>query len=74
MNEVRKYNIKVSNFAPAAIETEWAQKAGIELPGDIKFLQPEDVAKVAQLIIEAPADLSIWNIDFIAMQHSIDPM
>ena len=74
MNEVRKYNIKVSNFAPAAIETEWAQKAGIDLPQDLKFLQPEDVAKVAQLIIEAPADLSIWNIDFIAMQHTIDPM
>jgi NADP-dependent 3-hydroxy acid dehydrogenase YdfG len=74
MNEVNKYGIKVSIFAPAAIRTPWAEKAGISLPQDIRFLEAEDVARVVQMIIETPEHVNLWNLDMISREQTIDPI
>jgi len=74
MNEVNKYGIKVSILAPAAIDTPWAEKAGITLSKDIRFLAPEDVARAAQCLIETAEHVNIWNLDLISREQSIDPI
>jgi NADP-dependent 3-hydroxy acid dehydrogenase YdfG len=74
MNEVGKYGIKVSILAPAAIDTPWAQKAGITLSKDIRFLAPEDVARAAQCLIETAEHVNMWNLDLISREQSIDPI
>jgi NADP-dependent 3-hydroxy acid dehydrogenase YdfG len=74
MNEVSKYGIKVSIFAPAAIRTPWAEKAGIALSTDIRFLEAEDVARVVQLLIETAEHVNVWNLDVISRDQTIDPI
>ncbi len=74
MNEVSKYGIKVSIFAPAAIRTPWAEKAGISLSKDIRFLEAEDVARVVQLLIETAEHVNVWNLDVISRDQTIDPI
>ncbi len=74
MNEVNKYGIKVSILAPAAIDTPWAEKAGITLSKDIRFLAPEDVARAAQCLIETAEHVNMWNLDLISREQSIDPI
>ena len=74
MNEVNRYGIKVSILAPAAIRTPWAEKAGITLPGDIHFLEAEDVARAAQCLIETAEHVNLWNLDLISREQSIDPI
>jgi NADP-dependent 3-hydroxy acid dehydrogenase YdfG len=74
MNEVSKYGIRVSILAPAAIQTPWAEKAGITLPTDIHFLGPEDVARAAQCLIETAEHVNFWNLDLISREQSIDPI
>ncbi len=73
LNEVRKHGIKVSILAPAAIQTEWAEKAGVELPSDTRFLKPMDLAKAVQVLIETPPHVDIWNLDMISSEQVIDP-
>ena len=74
MNEVNKYGIRVSILAPAAIDTPWAEKAGITLSKDIRFLAPEDVARAAQCLIETAEHVNMWNLDLISREQSIDPI
>jgi NAD(P)-dependent dehydrogenase (short-subunit alcohol dehydrogenase family) len=74
MNEVNKHGIKVSILAPAAIRTPWAEKVGIALPGDIRFLEAEDVARAAQCLIETAEHVNLWNLDLISREQSIDPI
>lgn len=74
MNEVSKYGIRVSIFAPAAIRTPWAEKAGISLSKDIRFLEAEDVARVVQLLIETAEHVNVWNLDVISRDQTIDPI
>jgi len=74
MNEVNRYGIRVSILAPAAIRTAWAEKAGIELPDDVRFLDAGEVARMAQCLIDTPEHLNVWNMDFISLQQIIDPI
>jgi len=74
MNEVSKYGIKVSIFAPAAIRTPWAEKAGITLAKDIRLLEAEDVARVVQVLIEMAEHVNVWNLDVISREQTIDPI
>ncbi len=74
LNEVRKYGIKVSILAPAAINTPWAEKAGVTLDKNVKFLEPEDLARAVELLVETPSHVDIWNIDIIATDQVIDPL
>jgi NADP-dependent 3-hydroxy acid dehydrogenase YdfG len=74
MNEVNKYGIKVSILAPAAIDTPWAEKAGITLSKDIRFLGAQDVARAAQCLIETAEHVNMWNLDLISREQSIDPI
>jgi 3-oxoacyl-[acyl-carrier protein] reductase len=74
MNEVNRHGIKVSILAPAAIQTPWAEKAGISLPQDIHFLEAEDVARAAQCLIETAEHVNLWNLDLISREQSIDPI
>jgi NADP-dependent 3-hydroxy acid dehydrogenase YdfG len=74
MNEVNKYGIRVSILAPAAIRTSWAEKAGITLSRDVRFLQAEDVARAAQCLIETAEQVNLWNLDLISREQTIDPI
>jgi short-subunit dehydrogenase len=74
MNEVKKYGIRVSILAPAAIQTHWAEKAGITLSKDIRFLEAGDVARAAQYLIETPEQVNVWNLDLISSEQTIDPI
>lgn len=74
MNEVSKYGIKVSIFAPASIRTPWAEKAGISLTKDIRLLDAEDVARVVQLLIETAEHVNVWNLDVMSREQTIDPI
>ena len=74
MNEVSTYGIKVSIFAPAAINTAWAEKAGITLPDDVNFLTPEDAARTVQFMIEAAEHVNVWNLDLMSREQTIDPI
>lgn len=74
MNEVSRYGIKVSILAPAAIRTPWAEKAGISLPREVRFLQAEEVARMAQLLIETAEHVNVWNLDLISTGQIIDPI
>ncbi len=73
-NEVKKYGIKVSIFGPAMIDTQWAQKAGIEKPfAGGKILEAEDAAQVIEQLIATPDHYTVWNIDLIALAQTLDP-
>jgi NADP-dependent 3-hydroxy acid dehydrogenase YdfG len=74
MNEVKKYGIRVSILAPAAIQTHWAEKAGITLSKDVRFLEAGDVARAAQYLIETPEQVNVWNLDLISSEQTIDPI
>jgi len=74
VNELNKYGIKVSVLAPAAIRTEWAAKAGIQLDAAAKHLSPEDIALVVQYLIETPEHFSIWNLDLMALDQLFNPL
>jgi len=74
-NEVKEYGIKVSILAPAMINTEWAQKAGLKTPfASGKMLEPEDIAHIVELLISLPEHYNIWNVDLMALSQTIDPL
>ncbi len=74
-NELKGYGIKVSILAPAMINTEWAKKAGIEsVFADGKMIEPEDVARMVEVIINLPGHYNIWNMDIMALSQTIDPL
>ena len=64
----------MSIFAPAAVRTPWAEKAGISLSKDVRFLEAEDVARVVQVLIETAEHVNVWNLDLISREQTIDPI
>jgi len=74
MNEVKKHGIKVSILGPAMVNTEWAKKAGIQVPFAKTMLEPEDVAKAVEFLVETPEYYSVWSIDLMALGQTIDPL
>ncbi len=74
-NELKGYGIKVTVLAPAMINTEWAKKAGIKnLFAEGKMLEPEDIARMVEFIINLPDHYNIWNMDIMALSQTIDPL
>lgn len=74
-NEVKKYGIKVSILGPAMINTQWAEKAGIEVPfSQGRMLEPEDIAGMVELLIETPDHFTVWAIDLMALDQTINPL
>jgi 3-oxoacyl-[acyl-carrier protein] reductase len=74
LNDANRFGIKVSVLAPAAIRTEWAAKAGGSLPEKIRLLAAEDVARMIQTLIETEDHYTVWNMDLIALEQSIEPL
>jgi len=61
--EVREYGIRVNCLCPAAVNTEWADVAGAELPWPKdQRLQPEDLAELAVLCVRMPRRVQIEDI------------
>ncbi|RKX99664.1 MAG: oxidoreductase [Spirochaetes bacterium] len=74
-NEVKKYGIKVSILGPAMINTEWAAKTGIKLPfSKGRMLEPEDIATIVEFLISTPEHYTVWSIDLMALDQTIDPL
>jgi NADP-dependent 3-hydroxy acid dehydrogenase YdfG len=73
-NELRKYGIKVTVLAPAAIDTEWGKKGGMENLPPGKLLQAEDIAEMVELLIKTADHYAVWNIDFMALDQSVEPL
>ena len=74
LGDANRFGIKISILAPAAIRTEWAAKAGSTLPEGVRLLAPEEVARMAECLIETDAHCNIWNMDLIALEQSIEPI
>jgi 3-oxoacyl-[acyl-carrier protein] reductase len=70
--EVRQYGIKVSVLAPAAIDSEWARKAGLDDAERRRWLRPEDIAVLVERIIDTPDALNVWNLDCLSMDQATD--
>jgi len=60
MQEVRKYNIKVSAICPGSVETEFHS---VGSPVSPKKLMPEDVAEAVMLILKLPLRALASEID-----------
>jgi NADP-dependent 3-hydroxy acid dehydrogenase YdfG len=61
--EVRESGIRVNCLCPAAVNTEWAELAGAELPWDEdKRLQPDDLAQLALLCCTVPQRVHLEHI------------
>ncbi len=61
--EVREQGIRVNCLCPAAVNTEWADVAGAELPWEKQErLQPEDLADLALMCAIAPPRFQMDNI------------
>jgi len=73
--EVKKYGIKVSVVGPAMINTDWAKKAGVKKSfADGKMIEPEDIAKVVEFLIDTPDHYNVWSLDLMALSQTIDPL
>lgn len=73
-NEVKKYGVKVTILGPAMINTKWAEKAGIKLPfSKGRMLEEQDIAQVILQIIQTSAHFTLWNVDLITLDQTIDP-
>jgi NADP-dependent 3-hydroxy acid dehydrogenase YdfG len=73
-NELRKYGIKVTVLAPAAINTEWGKKGGMESLPSGKLLQAEDIAEMVELLLQTADHYAVWNVDFMALDQSVEPL
>jgi len=61
--EVREHGIRVNCLCPAAVNTEWADIAGTELPWDSEVrLQPQDLAQMAMLCVTMPKRVQLEHI------------
>lgn len=61
--EVRESGIRVNCLCPAAVNTEWAELAGAELPWDEdERLQPDDLAQLALLCCTVPKRVHLEHI------------
>ncbi len=61
--EVRPHGIRVNCLCPAAVNTNWADLAGADLPWDRdERLQPEDLAEVALMCVTMPRRVQIEQV------------
>lgn len=61
--EVREHGIRVNCLCPAAVNTEWADVAGAELPWPREErIQPEDMAELAMLCVTMPKRVQLEQI------------
>jgi 3-oxoacyl-[acyl-carrier protein] reductase len=61
--EVREFGIRVHTLCPAAVNTEWADVAGAELPWPREDrLQPEDIAELAVTCLKMPKRVQLESI------------
>jgi NADP-dependent 3-hydroxy acid dehydrogenase YdfG len=74
LNDANRFGIKVSILAPAAIRTEWAAKAGTAFPDGVRLLEPEEVARMVECLIATGDHYTVWNLDMIALEQSIEPI
>ena len=66
MQEVRKFNIRVTAMAPSTVVTDLAKSANLVSNNEEKLMQPEDLAEliIAQLKLNRRGfvkDVSIWS-------------
>lgn len=66
MQEVRKFNIRVTAMAPSTVVTDLAKSANLVSNNEEKLMQPEDLAEliIAQLKLNRRVfvkDVSIWS-------------
>lgn len=54
MQEVRKYNIRVSALTPSTVNTDLAVNLGLNIGEDNRMMQPEDVAELALATLKLP--------------------
>jgi NADP-dependent 3-hydroxy acid dehydrogenase YdfG len=69
LEEVRPHGIKVSILAPAAIDSDWAKKAGLDDGERRRWLKPEDIAVLVGQLIDTPAGMNVWNVDCRSMDQ-----
>ncbi|TVX89858.1 3-ketoacyl-ACP reductase [Paenibacillus agilis] len=55
MQEVRKFNIRVTALTPSTVNTELATSAGLKIGDEDRMMQPEDVAELALATLKLPA-------------------
>ncbi|WP_028593977.1 3-ketoacyl-ACP reductase [Paenibacillus assamensis] len=55
MQEVRKFNIRVTALTPSTVNTELATNAGLKIGDEDRMMQPEDVAELALATLKLPA-------------------
>ncbi|HZG16893.1 MAG TPA: 3-ketoacyl-ACP reductase [Candidatus Bathyarchaeia archaeon] len=54
LQEVRKYNIRVTALTPSTVNTELAANAGLKIGDEDRMMQPEDVAQLALATLQLP--------------------
>ncbi|MCR8844584.1 3-ketoacyl-ACP reductase [Paenibacillus sp. SC116] len=59
MQEVRKFNIRVTALTPSTVNTELATNAGLKIGDEDRMMQPEDVAELALATLKLPARVFI---------------
>jgi short-subunit dehydrogenase len=72
--EVKQYGIKVSVLAPAAIDSDWARKSGLDDSERHHWLKPRDIAVLVERLIDTPEGLNIWNVDFLSVEEDLDSL
>jgi NADP-dependent 3-hydroxy acid dehydrogenase YdfG len=61
--EVREHGVRVNCLCPAAVNTEWADVAGAELPWEPdQRLQPEDLARMALICVTLPRRVQLEHV------------
>lgn len=54
LQEVRKFNIRVTALTPSTVNTELAVSAGLKIGDEDRMMQPEDVAELALATLKLP--------------------
>ncbi|MGZ7442845.1 3-ketoacyl-ACP reductase [Paenibacillus sp. TH7-28] len=54
LQEVRKFNIRVTALTPSTVNTELAVKAGLKIGDEDRMMQPEDVAELITATLKLP--------------------
>ncbi|MFF2481040.1 3-ketoacyl-ACP reductase [Paenibacillus sp. NPDC058071] len=54
MQEVRKFNIRVTALTPSTVNTDLAQNAGLKIGDEDRMMQPEDVAELILATLKLP--------------------
>ncbi|BBH23677.1 3-ketoacyl-ACP reductase [Paenibacillus baekrokdamisoli] len=54
MQELRKFNIRVTALTPSTVNTELASSAGLKIGDEDRMMQPEDVAELAVAALKLP--------------------